>query len=224
VTSLYGLLGVPRDASADEIRRAYYRAARQLHPDVNPRDDADATMRRLNHAWAVLGDPVARRRYDAELSPSPLSQPSQRSQPAPPAPPSPAQYRPAEPPEPAPPHPPLFLRPSALIVAVLVLIFVVTAYAGHVGSRNTPTSPGPSSSVAPAQTPAVTGVPTGTDSLLGECLEPEPGYDAVVPCGQPNLGQVVMLVAASSQCPADTSAYQLKGQPQWVCLRSSTSG
>ena len=220
MTSLYGLLGVSPDASADEIRRAYYRAARQLHPDVNPEADAAAAMRRLNDAWAVLGDPVARRRYDAQSSP--------------PAPLRPAPFRPAGPleaqgqPDPAPPHPPRFVRPSALIVAVLLVIFVVTAYAGH-GSRTPASGPSPTStpSAAPAA-PANTAVPsidsTGAANLLGECLQSEPGYDAVVPCGQSNLGEVVMLASASAQCPAGTRAYQLIGRPQWVCLRPSTSG
>ena len=45
-------------------RRAYYRAARQIHPDVNPGIDTSDQMRRLNQAWVVLGDPEARRSYD----------------------------------------------------------------------------------------------------------------------------------------------------------------
>jgi curved DNA-binding protein CbpA len=207
---LYGLLGVSPDAPPDEIRRAYYRAARQLHPDVNPQADAAAAMRRLNDAWAVLGDPVARRRYDARLSP-------------------PAPLRPArppeepEPPEAGSPHPPRFVRPSALIITVLLVIFVVTAYAGH-GSKTATTTPTPTATSAPAA-PATTAIPsTGASNLLGECLQSEPGYDAVVPCGQPNLGEVVMLASASTQCPPDTRAYQLIGRPQWVCLRPSTSG
>jgi hypothetical protein len=105
-------------------------------------------------------------------------------------------------------------------VAVLLLIFVVTAYAGH-ASKTPGKSPSPIPSLAPATT-AVTS--TGGSNLLGECLEAEPGYDAVVPCNQPNLGEVVMLAGASSQCPADTRPYQLIGQPQWVCLRPGTSG
>jgi hypothetical protein len=217
---LYDLLGVSPDASADEIRRAYYQAARQLHPDVNPDVDAAAAMRRLNDAWAVLGDPAARRRYDAQrarvyrpagpLRPQEPQESRERS----------ARSAPPEPPEADSPHPPRLLRPSALIVAVLLLIFVVTAYAGHT-SKTPGNSPSPIPSPAPVTT-AVTS--TGAGNLLGECLEAEPGYDAVVPCNQPNLGEVVMLAAASSQCPADTRAYQLIGQAQWVCLRPSTSG
>jgi hypothetical protein len=223
---LYGLLGVSPDASADEIRRAYYRAARQLHPDVNPDADAAAAMRRLNDAWAVLGDPAARRRYDAR--PSPPERRRSEWQPAdrPAAPAGPAKRdEPAEPPEPAPPHPPRFLRPSAVIVAVLLLIFVVTAYAGHgSSSQQRPGRLSPGSSVAPLVAPTTAVASAGATNLLGECVQAEPGYDAVVPCAQPNLGQVVMLVASSSQCPADTRPYQLTGQPQWVCLTPSTSG
>jgi hypothetical protein len=208
VTSLYGLLGVSPDASADEIRHAYYRAARRIHPDLNPEADADAAMRRLNHAWEVLGDPVARRRYDAELRqpiPAPVSVPRQP---------------PTQPPvdEPAP-HPPRFLRPSALIVAVLLVIFVVTAYARHdPNNTSRPTSPTSDSTPPPTATSA------GPTDLIGNCLDAQPGYDAVVPCTQRNLGQVMMLVANSALCPANTHPYQLIGRVQWVCLRPSTSG
>ncbi|HSS09076.1 MAG TPA: J domain-containing protein, partial [Acidimicrobiales bacterium] len=166
MTSLYDLLGVPPDASADEIRHAYYRAARQRHPDVNPDADAAAAMRRLNEAWETLGDPIARRRYDAQLRPATPA-------PRPPAP----DY---EPDLPAP-HPPRFLRPSALIVAVLLLIFVVTAYAGH--GTNDRFRPTPPTSAATATTAG--GGPT---NLIGDCLDAQPGYDAVVPCTQHNLG------------------------------------
>ena len=62
----YERLGVAPDASTEEIQRAYRLLARRHHPDVAP--DADrATMAAINGAWAVLGDPVRRRSYDAGL-------------------------------------------------------------------------------------------------------------------------------------------------------------
>ena len=62
----YEVLGVSRTASADEIKRAYRRLAREHHPDVNHdrRDEAEARFKEIGEAYAVLSDDSKRARYD----------------------------------------------------------------------------------------------------------------------------------------------------------------
>ena len=60
----YQLLEVARDASADEIKRAYRRLARQLHPDTNPDPAASDRFKEIAQAYEVLSDPEKRQRYD----------------------------------------------------------------------------------------------------------------------------------------------------------------
>jgi curved DNA-binding protein CbpA len=66
---LYQLLGVPRDASHQEIAQAWRRRARDEHPDAQPADAAaPGRFRALAEAWQVLGDPVRRAAYDRLLA------------------------------------------------------------------------------------------------------------------------------------------------------------
>jgi curved DNA-binding protein len=61
----YEILGVPRDASQDEIQRAYRKLARAYHPDVNHDPAAEDRFKDISEAYNVLSDPQTRRRYDA---------------------------------------------------------------------------------------------------------------------------------------------------------------
>jgi curved DNA-binding protein len=60
----YEALGVPRDASTDEIRRAYKKLARQYHPDVNKDPEAEDRFKEVAEAYEVLSDAEKRERYD----------------------------------------------------------------------------------------------------------------------------------------------------------------
>src|SRR3954452_13822078 len=60
----YDVLGVPRDASEDDIRRAYRRLARENHPDVNKDPEAEDRFKEISEAYEVLRDPDKRSKYD----------------------------------------------------------------------------------------------------------------------------------------------------------------
>jgi molecular chaperone DnaJ len=63
--SYYAILGVSREASDDDIKKAYRKLVFQYHPDRNPDDKgAEVKIRELNAAYEILGDPEGRRTYE----------------------------------------------------------------------------------------------------------------------------------------------------------------
>jgi molecular chaperone DnaJ len=68
---LYDVLGVPREASPEQIKKAYRKLARELHPDVNPDTVTQERFKEVTRAYDVLSDPQKREMYD--LGGDPLS-------------------------------------------------------------------------------------------------------------------------------------------------------
>src|SRR3972149_5357946 len=60
----YEILGIPRNASTDDIKAAFRKLARQYHPDVSKEEDAEERFKEINEAYGVLSDPQKRARYD----------------------------------------------------------------------------------------------------------------------------------------------------------------
>jgi curved DNA-binding protein len=60
----YEIMGLPRTATQDELRKTYHKLARKYHPDVNKSKDAEARFKEIAEAYEVLGDPGKRKRYD----------------------------------------------------------------------------------------------------------------------------------------------------------------
>ncbi|BCJ33802.1 hypothetical protein Athai_13050 [Actinocatenispora thailandica] len=65
----YAILGVGREATPDEIKRAYRKLARQYHPDVNSEPDAQERFKEINAAYEVLSDPQKRQMVDMGADP-----------------------------------------------------------------------------------------------------------------------------------------------------------
>lgn len=60
----YDILGVPRSATDDQIRKAYLKLVKELHPDVNPSKTAEERFKKVTAAHDILGDPERRRQFD----------------------------------------------------------------------------------------------------------------------------------------------------------------
>ena len=64
-SSLYEALGVPKNASAADLKKAYRKLVQQYHPDKNPGDaEAEKRFKEIQHAYDVLSDPEKRKQYN----------------------------------------------------------------------------------------------------------------------------------------------------------------
>jgi len=70
VSDYYQVLGVPKEASPEDIKKAYRKLARQYHPDVNSGHDAEEKFKEVGQAYEVLSNPEKRRAFDSGVDPN----------------------------------------------------------------------------------------------------------------------------------------------------------
>jgi curved DNA-binding protein CbpA len=193
VPTHYEVLGVEASTSPEDLRRAYVRRARALHPDRHVGADPDRTavaaraMQEVNEAWRVLRDPAARAAYDARLR-------------RPERPPAPVRAPSAGPPVQTVPDEPVVrvVRGLPWVAAALVLaaIFIFTAFAA--GSADDG-----------GRSPS---------SWVGQCVTGSAGSQIrEVGCDTEGASRVDLVVVRASQCGAGSSATPV--DDAWLCLR-----
>jgi len=194
VPTHYDVLGVDPAISPEDLRRAYVRRARALHPDRHVASDparaaqAARAMQDVNEAWRVLRDPGTRASYDRGLRRVPVGAPPVRSAPA----------AGASPVRTAPPDPATRVvrgLPWVAVALVLGAIFVFTAFAGSTSDN------GPSPS-----------------DWVGRCVTGSTGGQLRdVPCDTEGASRVDLVAMRASACPSGSSATPF--EESWLCLR-----
>jgi hypothetical protein len=202
IPTLYDLLGVSPDASADEVRAAYRRAARAHHPDRHG-DAASAQMADINHAWRMLGDERRRREYDLSLADPTVTSIGSSARPQSTRPPGAAEpaFNPLARYQDPPRFPWRFMAVMALVGTAFVMLGVFTT-----GDPK----------------------PHAVDNVLhaGDCVVIEANGDASERlCSDPHDGVVEVFLSNGSACPADTEPHRdLLGMGIACVRRLTTSG
>jgi hypothetical protein len=215
VSTHYEALGVPADASTEQIREAYVRLAKANHPDRRSSEDpvrrarADATMKAANAAWSTLRDPSRRAAYDRSLRPPATSSATSTGGAGARAYPSSGGTSPSPSGVVVPAAHAPFLRALPVIIVVVVLggILVFSAYAT---SRDT-AEPGSPPTTGPTY-------PVGSCVLVA-VLETGP-TPVRVACGTGNSARVDAIVATPRPCAPDTMGLPLDDNRTTLCLKS----
>lgn len=172
----YEVLGVESGASAEQIRKAYYDRARELHPDgFAGRSDAEATsgraMQDVNEAWRVLREPGSRASYDLMLRQPSTQAPQPRTRRVD-DPDLPYRRQPAEPGDLT-----VAVVRAAPWVAVLVVLAAIVVFTAFARRGDVP------------------------GDLVGKCMNAPAGIPEEAPCDEPNDGLVVLVVNRDGICP-----------------------
>jgi hypothetical protein len=223
----YDILGVTRQSDHDQIRKAYLTAARKWHPDrhsgkpVAESEKAERAMRRVNQAWAVLGDAERRAAYDRELVPSAsggypgstgagvrTDEGVTRIDPRLLDPEFLASRREAQLTDiSARSSYILRMMPIVAVLGFLVSIFVFTAYARDSGDPTTATT--------------VAGPKLGAGIGANDCVSITSGPALIkVPCSPRAAGRVIGATLDGVSCPLGTDVAQMLSNGTTVCLAS----
>jgi hypothetical protein len=201
----YVVLGVPRDATTDQIRTAYRARMKAVHPDAGGSERSAASV---NAAYGILSDPARRTRWDRDhpADPPPTTRtappppghrpPPNRTQPPRATPTSPPP-RTTPPPRPRPTGPPPrrrsqwpFIAVGGTVLVSLLLVFGVTA-----------TVPTADDSLAAEDDPFTI--------VAGDCVDLDQPIPADVPCESGRAdGEVLSVTGAGVACPLGTEAVE----------------
>ena len=207
----YGTLGVEATATAEEIRRAYLRRARALHPDryVDAGHDeqgrTQAAMQQVNAAWRVLGNAERRAAYDRTRSGRLSAGPPPGPRPAGPA--GRPTYRTVEDvarrtPEGSERTVLARALPWLVVAGIGIAIFVFSAFAGGPADER------------------------GGGSPTGACVAVDPvnGQIAQTDCAGPNDGAVVAYQSEARICPPGSRRVPVPGEDNVICLVPAGNG
>jgi DnaJ domain len=190
VEDYYSLLTIRRDATQDEVKRAFRRLARELHPDLNPDPETGERFKEITQAYDVLSDTDKRRTYDESSDPFTGPPPHENYAPPPPPPTPPRSPRPPRSPTPpgASRPPRRRWRPSKVFsaVAASVILAIIVVVSLLIVSPETPASSAatpptfiPAAPTSPAQASVTAQAAQINDLLNASAATTEPMVTAL---------------------------------------------